>query len=116
MFEAGEFAEEGVVAGVGIPSVLGEQAVEGAFRFHGGGIPVKDSGAREAGARDLDEAGLNGNAGIEAVGKPFANQRLPGKPGEEVVIGDGVCGVHLRVRRRKRRTGGRWQDRWPDNG
>ena len=89
VFEAGEFAEEGVVAGVGIPGGLGKQAIEGALRFQGGGIPAKDSSACEAWGGDFYEAGFDGEAGAGAIGEPLADESFPRKPGEEVIFGDG---------------------------
>lgn len=89
MFEAGEFAEEGVVAGVGIAGGLGKQAVEGALRFQGGGIPAKDSSACEARGGDFDEAGFDGEAWFGAINESLADERFPRQPGEEVVFGDG---------------------------
>ena len=90
MFEADEFAEEGVVTGIGVTAGLQEQTVEGAFGFCFGLVPIQEARAFEAWAGDFDKTGFDGYAVSAAVSESLADQGLTREAGKEGVCGDGV--------------------------
>jgi hypothetical protein len=62
VLEADEFAEEGVVAAVGVRVVAGEELVELDLGVEAVGGGLEEAGAFEAGAGDFDEVAFDGVA------------------------------------------------------